>query len=655
VPETPTDDEVQYASSDLVERAREQRERKRQALENEEMVFTEGMPGTRLDISQEDLAPLQDAIERGVGAARVSSPDQSDNVDYATVGQEPDYEYSSNPDQERNMGHRVFVQHVLPYWTGSDGYKTTSDIVDEFGNEVPVPGSSYGAGARAKRGVLEAITLTGYGGGGFQHDSISGRAASRYRQLDIDLYENILDSVNQSETGTGTVRLDPEQTFRDAFDYIGTQLQKSSPMRERFARAISNQESGGEIQSVQKARQLKQNFLANTIFNDSYSRMQEMAEYLFDPTEIAPRYRSALFERKNAGSSEIAAREEMTGKAINALPISEVIEMGFTPMILVAPYRLGAGNRVGRQEGYYMRSDGQAGLQSGNPGQLRIQQSNGLSSIVAFLEEEQGWTPFSQTEKERMGNPIMWAHVDGGSRNFGNRHGLQGAPSDVVLSYIGRPSRPASPERLVQAKRVGGVRSVYTEGFVVQQNESSEPVKEALAAAERVFEATQPEFNDKSTREYISSLFIAGVEGSDSNRDPQLNSDGSLIDITPGSESRRLRDSETGNVDLEAFGSGPTVLVEGWFSEFKNTVVPLTNNFTPEQRIEVVKAIDGIAQAGRQTAARIAIQNQNKTPYAQRQGLAQMHALLWDSYTLQHFADIIASEYKYAGERALEY
>jgi hypothetical protein len=134
-----------------------------------------------------------------------------------------------------------------------------------------------------------------------------------------------------------------------------------------------------------------------------------------------------------------------------------------------------------------------------------------------------------------------------------------------------------------------------------------------------------------------------------------LNSDGSLIDITPGSESRRLRDSETGNVDLEAFGSGPTVLVEGWFSEFKNTVVPLTNNFTPEQRIEVVKAIDGIAQAGRQTAARIAIQNQNKTPYAQRQGLAQMHALLWDSYTLQHFADIIASEYKYAGERALEY
>ena len=87
---------------------------------------------------------------------------------------------------------------------------------------------------------------------------------------------------------------------------------------------------------------------------------------------------------------------------------------------------------------------------------------------------------------------------------------------------------------------------------------------------------------------------------------------------------------------------------------FKQQVTSITNELSPAEILQLQTSLSRISQAGREASVLLGQNMQGQSPYNQRAHRAQIDALLWDSYTLQHFGDIIASEYKYCGTRALE-
>ena len=175
-------------------------------------------------------------------------------------------------------------------------------------------------------------------------------------------------------------------------------------------------------------------------------------------------------------------------------------------------------------------------------------------------------------------------------------------------------------------------------------------VQEALQKMVDIFRTTQPEFNDASRREYISALQIQ-----EENKYTPKDKPTHEILTRRGSSGERPLRNEQGVVDRNLFGQGPSSLVEGWFMPFKQQVTSITNELSPAEILQLQTSLSRISQAGREASVLLGQNMQGQSPYNQRAHRAQIEALLWDAYTLQHFGDIIASEYKYGGTRALEY
>ena len=351
--------------------------------------------------------------------------------------------------------------------------------------------------------------------------------------------------------------------------------------------------------------------------------MQEFVEYLFDPTSRPERFRESV-SGKHFGFIKNRLRLRapgsfQEGRAAGALSIEAVEGLGFAPLIFVRSYQ---GSPRARPSGYYQARVGQAGQNPpGGSGQRRIA---GLGY-----------------DYDRRGEHFR--HIDGGSQGFGGvRHGLQGAPANVVYSYIGVPTRGGM--------RRGGVRSVYTDSFFIEADQSEGKVQEALQKMVDIFRTTQPEFNDASRREYISALQIQ-----EENKYTPKDKPTHEILTRRGSSGERPLRNEQGVVDRNLFGQGPSSLVEGWFMPFKQQVTSITNELSPAEILQLQTSLSRISQAGREASVLLGQNMQGQSPYNQRAHRAQIDALLWDSYTLQHFGDIIASEYKYGGTRALEY
>ena len=569
-------------------------------------VFSEqGFPGTRTGVSQEDLEPLADAI--------VNASNNTVSIDSKTANPNPleVNTYTSDLESEKNFGHRIWLQTVMPFWN-SYGYNTDSDVVDDQGNEVPLPGHPYGALRRAGRGMLEGVTATLAGGAGFQNTPVSALAAERYQRLDRDLFFNMNKQIEAS--------VNPGQDFVEMFDYTGYQLQAVSPLRKAFSQGVAATRGGSsDIRSPGELDRLKNNFITSSIQENTYGRMQELVEFLFDPTSRPESFSSG----KNFGFVKNSMRQRGVsfeeGRAANALPIETVEDLGFAPLIFVRAYQ---GSPRDVPSGYYQARVGQAGQNpSGRAWQRRIE---GLGY-----------------DYNRRGGHFR--HIDGGSQGFGGvRHGLQGAPANVVYSYIGIPARGGM--------RRDGVRSVYTNSFFIEADQSEGKVQEALQKMVDIFQTTQPEFNDASRREYISALQIQ-----EENKSTPKDKPTHEILTRRGSSGERPLRNEQGVVDRNLFGQGPSSLVEGWFMPFKEQVTSITNKLSPAEILQLQTSLSRISQAGREASVLLGQNMQGQSPYNQRAHRAQIDALLWDSYTLQHFGDIIASEYKYGGTRALEY
>jgi hypothetical protein len=648
--------------------------------------------------------------------------------------------YVDSEGETENAGHRLFQTSALPIWT-SHGYSTDPDFVDDNGNLRPLPAHPYGAARRFGRGVAEVMSGSLVGGIGFQGPDREGLGRERLSRMSKDLHDGARSELERSEN--------PEQDFIEIYDYAATQLRKAKKEQGSASTFMSSiLDSSSRLSTSPKvAREATQSFLVSSMQQTSYEKMQEVAEYLFDPTSYPAEFRRS----SSPASRDTKLNPHLEGKAAHALPLQEIIDGGFAPLI---PVRALKGS-MGSIGGYYKQRAGQAGNNpAGNKDQREVQG-------YGRNEYESGSEPPGVVAVGR-----GFAHLDGGSGRHGVRHGLQGAPQNVVYSYIGRPeiirteiqsdqqiikddmwrwlSDPTEPtirrvagadddypwspkekrslfldalinqslpsfgtddwqdfgggmitEKRLKAKRERygfsdtpeslnlkedpqdpedmakllmpdrqgtglysqrygppkkpGLRAVYTNGFDEAAQNSEGQVREALVNMRELFTTTQPEFNDASVGDYGISLRVG-------ERNPNyVGPSNEHLTSYENTEPFRVRGIRGQKVNTEVYGTGPSYLAEGWFGKFKNDIVRITNQLDPQEIIDLSKQLKQISDNGVVAATGIQASSEGLAPYRQKAASANVSALVWDEITIQHFADIIQNEYRYASLVASEY
>ena len=699
--------------------------------------------------------------------------------------------YVDSEGEVENLGHRIFQTSALPIWT-SHGYSTDPDYVDDNGRMIPIPAHPYGAARRAGRGVAEVMTGSLVGGIGFQGPDREGLGRESLLRMSKDLHGAVRSETQRSEN--------PDQEFVEIFDYALTQSRKAKKAQQRTSSLMDELFKQRGSTSPRQSRETTQSFLVSSMQRTSYQKMQEVVDYLFDPTSSPEEFRGQIFSE---------------GKAANSLPLQEIIDGGFAPLVPVGALT-GSSNRAA---GFYIQRMGQAG---NNPaggkdarqaqGYTRDQYESGsnppgvdplapagsvikgwgtpqlfalidggfaplipvralkgsMGSIGGYYKQRAGQAGnnpagnkdqrevqgYGRNEYESGSEPPGvvavgrgFAHLDGGSGRHGVRHGLQGAPQNVVYSYIGRPEsesdqqitldaewNPSLPARrpdnallakvesptlrhidryrqvytesplqrsrnialyrmgeaylqlglygealyyLDELSKVGGpssipvsklraqaerlqteepiapknrgLRAVYTNGFDEAAQNSEGQVREALVNMRELFTTTQPEFNDASVGDYGISLRVG-------ERNPNyVGPSNEHLTSYENTEPFRVRGIRGQKVNTEVYGTGPSYLAEGWFGKFKNDIVRITNGLEPQEIQDLAEQLNQISNNGKVAAARVYRSSEGLTPYRQKAASASANALAWDQITIQHFADIIQNEYRYASSVATEY
>jgi hypothetical protein len=211
----------------------------------------------------------------------------------------------------------------------------------------------------------------------------------------------------------------------------------------------------------------------------------------------------------------------------------------------------------------------------------------------------------------------------------------------------------AQAERLQTEESIApknrGLRAVYTYGFDEAAQNSEGQVREALVNMRELFTTTQPEFNDASVGDYGISLRVG-------ERNPNyVGPSNEHLTSYENTEPFRVRGIRGQKVNTEVYGTGPSYLAEGWFGKFKNDIVRITNQLDPQEIIDLSKQLKQISDNGVVAATGIQASSEGLAPYRQKAASANVSALVWDEITIQHFADIIQNEYRYASLVASEY
>ena len=324
-----------------------------------------------------------------------------------------------------NLGHRIFQTSALPIWT-SHGYSTDPDYVDDNGRMIPIPAHPYGAARRAGRGVAEVMTGSLVGGIGFQGPDREGLGRESLLRMSKDLHGAVRSETQRSEN--------PDQEFVEIFDYALTQSRKAKKAQQRTSSLMDELFKQRGSTSPRQSRETTQSFLVSSMQRTSYQKMQEVVDYLFDPTSSPEEFRGQIFSE---------------GKAANSLPLQEIIDGGFAPLVPVGALT-GSSNRAA---GFYIQRMGQAG---NNPaGGKDARQAQGYTrDQYESGSNPPGVDPLAPAGSviKGWGTPQLFAHLDGGSGRHGVRHGLQGAPQNVVYSYIGRPESESDQQITLDAE-----------------------------------------------------------------------------------------------------------------------------------------------------------------------------------------------------------
>ena len=574
--------------------------------------------------TNDGLQALDDAIQNALSSYQQDQ--ESKEVFNPTTNLNPNSDTDYSQDLDNTVpGHRIWLERAVPVWE-SYGYTTSDEFTDEQyggpGNPMPLPRHPYGAARRLENVLMEGLTLSLRGGPTeFVGEDQNLFGQERLYQMQLDIYDAAKDRISQSES--------PREDLASIYNYAFYQFVNSREAQKNSSNALTNALSSvGINQAVEPSERerVKSNFINTSRYLVSYERFAEAMDLLFDPSSIAEQFLPG--NQPGNKKRALAGRSRGTPKlhrAINSFDIATIAGFGFSPLLHVAALDRMDPDRP------YLRDVGQAGAR---PNSL------------------QSW-PYRKTYRQIRdihSHDGSFAHAQGNTQGLGVRFGLQGAPQSVTRSYIGFP---AQRENVGQPESYsGGSRDVYRLSFDSAANRSDGKVKEALEKMSTLLLRSQPEFNDASRVDYALSLRV----GDEQSYHQRLPVHERFVAFYRFDKAKPLRSPDRqGEINLDQLGSGPTYLAESWFNPFKKEVVSITNSLSVSELKDLTIHLSNIMEAGRQTAVQVRGSSQNKTPFQERAGLATTNALLWDSYTIQHFTDIINSEYTYAGSVALEY